>query len=354
MEINDAWDLEGNFNGTLVLPAIYTNTGDSGMLIQPDGQIEDSRDINADSMCIMDQLPLYSTTKTSWYSNSSEDMDEFDQLDHGNISHGHSHPQAPESTTLYRQTAFGSYLRPAHSLYVKTGRENLMKRCFKFLRKIDEKRRESQRLSEAANIQGQQEFNGLRHNKGAIDHLIAERNRRLKINQHFSLLHSLLPHNSKKDKYSVLSNTSKYMSELKHRVEELEQTNRALEESLRVNISKKKGCTSFDQRLEEQHGTFVYSSDEVVLEQSKKIPNQVDMRINVQIDPLSSPTSFMIVLLERLRELQLEVVSVESTVQQFYLEAHLLITQKGDQWESSKWKNVTDVVRHTLVVNKWM
>jgi hypothetical protein len=91
---------------------------------------------------------------------------------------------------------------------------------------------------------------------------------------------------------------------------------------------KKEGCTSFDQRLEENHGTLVYSSDEVVLEKSDKIPNQVDMLINVEIDPLSIPTSLILFLLERLRELQLEVISVESNVQPFNLEAHLLITQK--------------------------
>jgi hypothetical protein len=50
------------------------------------------------------------------------------------------------------------------------------------------------------------------------------------------------------------------------------------------------------------------------------------LQINVQIDPLSSPTSLMIVLLERLRELQLELVSVQSNVQPFKLEVRLLIT----------------------------
>ena len=117
------------------------------------------------------------------------------------------------------------------------------------------------------------------------------------------------------------------MSELKHRVDELEQRNRALEESLRINISNKEGCSSFNQRHEEHQATSVYISDVIVLEQSKKIPNHVDMRINVQIDPLSSPTNLIIVLLQQLRELQLEVVSIEYNVQQFKLEAHLLITQ---------------------------
>lgn len=348
-----------------------TATSDSGMMIQTNGQYTASRDIIADSICIIDEahfeLPLYSTTETSLYSSSSEDIDGSNQLDHCNISHGHSHAQSfnsannivsvPQSSTLHRQSAFGSYFRPAHSLHVKTGtgRENTMKRCVKFLRKVDDKRRELQRLSQAANIQEEHEFNAPLQNKAAFNHMIAERNRRVKMGHHFSLLHSLLPHESKRDKYSILSNTSRYMSELKHRVDELEQRNRALEESLRIIISNKEGCSSFDQRHEDHQATLVYISDEVVLEQSKKIPNHVDMRINVQIDPLSSPTNLTIILLQRLRELQLEVISIEYNVQQFKFEAHLLITQiKGDQWESSKWENVTKVVRRTLAVNEWM
>ena len=117
------------------------------------------------------------------------------------------------------------------------------------------------------------------------------------------------------------------MSELKRRVDELEQRNRALEESWRINISKEEDCSSFDQKHEEHETTLVYTSDEVVLRQSKNMPDQLDMRLNVQIDTLSSPTNLTIVLLERLRELQLEVVSVQSNAQPFNLKAHLLLTQ---------------------------
>ena len=117
------------------------------------------------------------------------------------------------------------------------------------------------------------------------------------------------------------------MSELKHRLDDLKQRNCALEESLRINISNKEECSSFNQRHEEHQAALVNISDVVGLEQSKKIPNHVDMRINVQIDPLSSPTYLIIVLLQQLRELQLEVVSIEYNVQQFKLEANLLLTQ---------------------------
>lgn len=208
MEVKDAWDLKGHFNESLVLPGAYMTTStDSGMMIQPDGQITANKDIDADSMCIMGEphfeFPFYSTTETSWYSSSSEDMDGFYQLDQGNISHGHNHLQSftvvPQNTTLYRQTAFNSYItRPDHSLSVQTDTQNVMKRCFNFLRKIHEQRMEFQRLtSHGVNISEQHELNAPVQNKAAFNHMIAERNRRVKIKHHFSLLHSLLPRGSK-------------------------------------------------------------------------------------------------------------------------------------------------------------
>lgn len=368
MEIMATSALEGDFNATSVLPGVYMPLmapSTCGIMIQSNGQDLFTRNIDADSASIIDdahfELPLYSTTETSWYSSSSEDMDVFYQLEHCNISQGHSHPQSfnvannivsvPESSMLYRQSAFGPYIRSAHCHYVKNGRQNLMKRCFKFLRKVNEKRTEAQRF-QIANIEEQHEFHASLQNKAAFHHMLAERNRRTKLKQHFSLLHSLLPHNSKRDKYSILSNTWRYMSELKRRVEELEHRNRALEESLRVKFSKKEGCTSFDERHEEHEATLVYKCDEFTLKQSKNMPNQADMRINVQIDPLSSRTNLIILLLERLRELQLEVASVQSNVQPLNLEAHFILIQpKGNQWESSNWENVVKVVRSIFAVN---
>jgi hypothetical protein len=98
-----------------------------------------------------------------------------------------------QSSMLYRQSAFGSYLRPnTHFVYVKNGRENLMKRCFKFLRKI-----EAKKLNKGANIQEQHEFNVSLQNKAYFHHMIVERKRRVKLKHHFSLLHSLLPYNSR-------------------------------------------------------------------------------------------------------------------------------------------------------------
>ncbi|XP_057510713.1 transcription factor GLABRA 3-like [Actinidia eriantha] len=53
-------------------------------------------------------------------------------------------------------------------------------------------------------------------------HVLAERQRREKINKRFSVLESLVPSTSKVDKVSILDNTIEYLKELERRVEELD------------------------------------------------------------------------------------------------------------------------------------
>lgn len=358
MEITAASALQGNFNG---IPGDYMTANASGMMIQANGRNVFHIDVNADSMCIIDaaqfELPLcMSTTETSLYSNSSEVIERLYQLDQGkNIYHPQSINAADNLMSMpqsiqYRPTAFVSYLRPAHSLCVNTGKQDLMKRSFNFLRNVYEKKREAQRLSQCSDIQETHKFDVSVQNKAAFHHMLAERNRRVKLKQHFSLLQSLLPRNSKRDKYSVLSNIINYMSELKRREDELQQRNRALEESLKRIISEKEGCSSLGPRHDEHLTNIVYSSDEVVLAQSENISNQLEIRINVQIDPLSSPTGLVILLLQRLRELQLEVVSVETDIETFKFQVHLVIKQiEGYKWERSDWENLAEMVRQTLI-----
>ncbi|KAK4396904.1 putative transcription factor [Sesamum angolense] len=62
--------------------------------------------------------------------------------------------------------------------------------------------------------------------------MISERRRREKLNESFQILRSLLPPGSKKDKASVLSSTTEYLSSLKSQVEELSKRNQMLESQL--------------------------------------------------------------------------------------------------------------------------
>ncbi|KAJ0500076.1 putative transcription factor bHLH family [Helianthus annuus] len=61
-----------------------------------------------------------------------------------------------------------------------------------------------------------------RNNTQAQDHVLAERKRREKMNQHFISLSALLPNLKKMDKASVLEDASNYIKELHDRVKELE------------------------------------------------------------------------------------------------------------------------------------
>ncbi|KAI3760989.1 hypothetical protein L1987_51393 [Smallanthus sonchifolius] len=62
----------------------------------------------------------------------------------------------------------------------------------------------------------------VRNNIQAQDHVLAERKRREKLNQHFISLSALLPNLKKMDKASVLEDASNYIKELQDRVMELE------------------------------------------------------------------------------------------------------------------------------------
>ncbi|KAL6839381.1 hypothetical protein ACP4OV_030651 [Aristida adscensionis] len=65
-----------------------------------------------------------------------------------------------------------------------------------------------------------------------LHHMISERRRRERLNDSFQTLRSLLPPGSKKDKATVLADTTEYMMKLIAQVSELEKKNRQLEAQL--------------------------------------------------------------------------------------------------------------------------
>ncbi|GLJ23401.1 hypothetical protein SUGI_0442810 [Cryptomeria japonica] len=155
-------------------------------------------------------------------------MDRFDQQFGNSLQNKMWAPQ---------YSAFTAYIN-AHSNTAAdsfVSSRTLHKRCFRFLRIMDEDRKleiQGSRLTASS-----QELNAKKKNH----HLIAERNRRLKINEHFQNLYSLLPKNSKKDKHSILANTTSYLRELKLRVCELEQQSESVEESITRNFTNSEG-----------------------------------------------------------------------------------------------------------------
>ncbi|GLJ28344.1 hypothetical protein SUGI_0557210, partial [Cryptomeria japonica] len=165
--------------------------------------------------------PVYDTYKSSWNLSSSEEGS-----DQQSVS---LWPHSQHS--VYAQTAFIPYRRTHSNTNVgpfKTG-QNLHKRCFTLLSKIDEKRRlmmpRAPPPPPAASIK-----------RTSVEHMIAKRGRRIRLKQHFSNLYSLLPKKPKNDRNSILENTKIYLKELKLRVE-LEQRCQILQASIATDIS---------------------------------------------------------------------------------------------------------------------
>ncbi|XP_059074697.1 transcription factor bHLH93 isoform X2 [Cryptomeria japonica] len=151
---------------------------------------------------------------------------------------------SPSVQTLCAHSAFAAYVKagPIAAFESSTGGHILHKRCFRFLISIQEKK------GRAAQISGlnasASDYNN-QHQKArtdsAFEHLIAERNRRTRLKVHFSNLYSLLPKKSKRDKYSILANTTSYLKELKLRVIQLEQQNQNLLKLVSKSFPKAEG-----------------------------------------------------------------------------------------------------------------
>ncbi|KAL0308482.1 UNVERIFIED_CONTAM: putative transcription factor [Sesamum radiatum] len=124
-------------------------------------------------------------------------------------------------------TAFRSYPSAALApVAARSSRKHSMfKRAVLFFRNLNMRRRQELQIQ------------GNRPTTTQLHHMISERRRREKLNESFQILRSLLPPGSKKDKASVLSSTTEYLSSLKSQVEELSKRNQMLESQLAVQRS---------------------------------------------------------------------------------------------------------------------
>ncbi|KAK6147699.1 hypothetical protein DH2020_018611 [Rehmannia glutinosa] len=135
-------------------------------------------------------------------------------------------------------------------------KQNMFKKSVLFYRNLNMRRRSEFQVQ------------GNRPSTTQLHHMISERRRREKLNESFQVLRSLLPSGSKKDKASVLSSTTEYLSSLKSQVAELSKRNQMLESKLN-SVRRSEG-----------------SEDQIVGSNSS-----VDQGVNVEIAQVSSSTS---------------------------------------------------------------
>lgn len=129
----------------------------------------------------------------------------------------------PQQNVVPRPTAFKSYksaLAPTSQISSRVRRQGLFKSSISLYRSLSLFR-----------AQGQLQ-QGTRPTSNQLHHMISERRRREKLNESFQALRSLLPPGSKRDKASVLSSTTDYLTSLKGQIEELSKKNQMLEAQL--------------------------------------------------------------------------------------------------------------------------
>ncbi|GLJ39298.1 hypothetical protein SUGI_0801960 [Cryptomeria japonica] len=298
-------------------------------------------------------LSPYTSTETYCYSSFSEEynMQDFCQLDDQLSSNSSSLIiSTPPTNNSSSHSAFREYIKadPKATSDSFTPGHILHKRCFRYLSQIEENRKISLLMSSlrdsrasAANDNQREKSKTGSYSRSHFQHMMAERNRRVRLKQLFTNLYSLVPAGSSKPhRYSILANTEKYLRDLKLRVAQLENQIKTLE-----------GSSGFDSHQQpfNSKNTVLYNSDGIILEECKDIPGQVKLRISVEKDVVSCPAALIRRVLDHLRAEQLELVSIHSHTEASLFLTKIVVQSKGDQWDTRKWQYFGHVMRCCVI-----
>nr|GME03863.1 putative transcription factor bHLH041 [Ipomoea batatas] len=249
--------------------------------------------------------------------------------------------QNPTAFRTYRRSSSSSSENlsrnnnvPAPLPIIRRLQGNMFRKCVAFFRNLD-------LLSRRGLIHGP---SAAPPSTTQVHHVISERRRREKLNESFQQLRSLLPPGSKKDKASVLSNTTEYLASLKARVEELTKKNQILEGQVpppppqKAPAAKEEvGASSSAGAAEERVDVSITNVEESTSEEANC--RFVDLRVLVKGE--ISMSDFVIRLLEFLKGVEnVGLISVEAnttTVQSISVNRMILrlTIPEGDEWDES-------------------
>ncbi|KAK4415694.1 putative transcription factor [Sesamum alatum] len=237
------------------------------------------------------------------------------------------HQQIPQNLPpiSHSPTAFRTYPSAAlPPVAARSSRKHSMfKRAVSFFRNLNMRRRQELQIQ------------GNRPTTTQLHHMISERRRREKLNESFQVLRSLLPPGSKKDKASVLSSTTEYMSSLISQVEELRKRNQMLESQL----SARKSEASDQDQVEGSSSSVERVNVEInQVSSSTSEARFLDLRVTVRGE--SSMLDLIIRVLEFLKQQRnVSLLSVESNTRMLEsIPVHRIMLRlkiEGDEFDES-------------------
>ncbi|KAJ6819242.1 putative receptor-like protein kinase [Iris pallida] len=178
-----------------------------------------------------------------------------------------------------------------------------------------------------------------------LHHMISERKRREKINQSFLALRMLLPPGSKKDKASVLSNTTNYVKALKAQISELEERNKMLE----MQSAAATDITAADHELvdpKERVAIEIVRSSESTSETLR-----INLRVTAVVD--CDMVDLAICVLECLKEMGVvTMTSINAVISQtspFARVVNVTLHVKASEWEEESFKGAVTGAVNGLV-----
>ncbi|CAD6336476.1 unnamed protein product [Miscanthus lutarioriparius] len=137
------------------------------------------------------------------------------------------------------------------------------------------------------------------HTSSQLHHMFSERRRRERLNESFQTLRALLPLGTKKDKATVLANTTEYMNKLIAEVSELEERNRRLEAQLGLLPGETQQTPSDDdppQRVAVDVTTAASTSSSTSCQ-----PQEVSIRVTVRAE--CDLSEVVVAMLARIKEM---------------------------------------------------